>query len=104
MGKPMDQVTYEEGMFELGLRLEPDGRWVSENGGKEIIDFVSGITVTSHIYDDAPEFDITTVHAGTERTGQFLHDAIMGHIEEIDRRTKLILAGGLPAIKRPPSS
>ena len=101
----LDDISFVEGLAELGLKSEGDGRWTSgPDLAKEIVDFGSGITITSRIYPDAPEFDITTVFQGTERTGGFLHEAILNHIDEIDRRTRIIIEQGVAAIRKPSSS
>lgn len=100
----MADISFEEGLGQLGLHPDGDGRWTSDGDGKELVDFGAGITVTSHIYPDQPQFDITTVHKGYERTGQFLHEAIVAHIAEIDRRTKIILEQGISAAFQKPQS
>lgn len=89
--------TFLEGLSELKLHADGDGRWASDGNTKEIVDFIEGISITSRILPDRPEFDITSIHMGRERTGLFLHDAIVEHIAVIDRRTKELNEKGLAA-------
>jgi hypothetical protein len=83
----------------IGLIEIESGRWATPDLLREIIDFGSGIIMTTRLSHDRPEFDVQTIHNGHDRGIEFLNDAIDIHLKELAQRTQRILKDGIEHIK-----
>lgn len=93
-----------EAMGLIGLKEVETGRWVSQDGLKELADFDGGVVMITRLWLDKPEFDVRTVHIGQIRDAAFLNSCLREHIDAITTKTESILKNGKSAIKRTQSN
>jgi len=100
----MDVPWYDDkevkwAMMQIGMVELESGHWLSPDGLKELVDFDGGAMMTTRLWLDRPEFDVTTIHHGTVRDAAFINTCLKEHIDEIKRRTEEIHSKGLDALK-----
>lgn len=75
------------------------GRWIADNGMRDVIDFEGGIMMTSRILPDDNRYDVTTIMRGHPRDWKLLVAAYKEHSVEIKRRTEELKERGAKAVE-----
>lgn len=79
----------------MGLVEIDIDHWATPDGLREIVDFGSGIIVTTRLSLELPAFDVETIHRGNTRDIEFLNSSIGEHLAEIVRRTNDVRENGI---------